>query len=134
MPEQTKLYYFVGVHAEIGGKFKLTLNRLGQTAQFTDEQYREFTYGGVALLTADEWTSCGFTEQEVSLYARPGDYTRAPLVTQQKINATRALFAKKYATLRGLIVESDEPVVVPTPVEEKKVKTDKLPVSTVTQS
>ncbi|MDE2103019.1 MAG: hypothetical protein KGL39_37590 [Patescibacteria group bacterium] len=71
------MYRFVGSYCEIdGGRIKL--ERFGQQIELSDEVAEVVVKGGGAIIPEAEFEQIGFTEQELSLYAYPGQQSGAP--------------------------------------------------------
>ena len=65
------VYHFVGSYCEIdGGRIKL--ERFGQRVELPEDVAGIVIRGGGAILPEAEFARPGFTEQELSLYAYPG--------------------------------------------------------------
>lgn len=86
-----KPYFFVGSYCEIdGGRIKL--ERFGQRIELPDEVAETVVKGGGAILPEAKFQEIGFTEQELSLYAYPGQRAGAPEVFNQKVAAAHREF------------------------------------------
>jgi hypothetical protein len=67
-------YRFVGTHAEIG---ETKLTKFGETIELTPEQ-RKDAGPRCPLVHEALFAKAGFTEQELSIYAHPGQRVDAP--------------------------------------------------------
>jgi len=81
-------FRFVGTSAEIGDR-KLT--RLGEEIALSSDDAKNAIEGGAALLPEDSFAQVGFTEQEISLYACPGQRIDAPEAFMAKLRSAWAL-------------------------------------------
>lgn len=76
-------YHFVGSYCEIdNGRIKL--ERFGQRIELPENVAETVIRGGGAILPEADFNAIGFTEQEISLYAYPGQQATAPEVFQRK--------------------------------------------------
>src|ERR1035441_2436286 len=94
-------YRFVGSYCEIGG---VRLERFGQAVDLSDEVAETAVKGGAAIIPECDFQKLGFTEQEVSLYAYPGQREGAPEVVMSKIKASWVAFHAHHRLVNGEIV------------------------------
>ncbi|MCC6591606.1 MAG: hypothetical protein IT168_33275 [Bryobacterales bacterium] len=85
-------FRFVGTTAEIGDR---RLTRLGEEVVLSAEDARQALDGGVALLPEAMFNSVGFTEQELSIYAWPGQRIDTPEAFEAKLRKAHALIGKE---------------------------------------
>ena len=93
-------YRFVGMECQIGENIKL--ERFGQQVRLSDEVAKIAVLGGAGILPEAIFDGLGFTEQEVSLYAWPGQRMGAPEVVVQKIRAAHAALHEYRASVEGV--------------------------------
>ncbi|MGE5568544.1 MAG: hypothetical protein ACM3S5_05845 [Rhodospirillales bacterium] len=86
------VYHFVGSYTEIGGG-RIKLERFGQRVELPDDLADNIVKGGGAILPEAEFNQLGFTEQELSLYAYPGQWEGAPEAFTSKQKAAHVAFA-----------------------------------------
>ncbi|MFN3323418.1 MAG: hypothetical protein ACK5AZ_07980 [Bryobacteraceae bacterium] len=87
-------YRFVGSYCEIdNGRIKL--ERFGQRIELPENVAETIIRGGGAILPEAEFNAIGFTEQELELYAYPGQQATAPGAFQRK----RAKAHRKFCEL-----------------------------------
>ena len=96
-------YNFVGSYCEIdGGRIKL--EKFGQRIDLPEDLAAVVIKGGGAILPEAEFESLGFTEQEISLYAYPGQQASAPeafLAKRTQAHAAFCLFQQLTFTEKG---------------------------------
>lgn len=93
-------YRFVGSYCEIdGGRIKL--ERFGQRIELPDEVAETVIRGGGAILPEADFESLGFTEQEISLYAYPGQQIGAPEAFTRKQQEAHRAFCELHAQASG---------------------------------
>jgi hypothetical protein len=91
-------YRFVGSYCEIdGGRIKL--ERFGQQVELPDAVAEVVVKGGGAIIPETEFESLGFTEQELSLYAYPGQQDGAPEAFAVKRHAAHVAFHDHHKSL-----------------------------------
>jgi hypothetical protein len=96
-------YRFVGSYCEIdGGRIKL--DRFGQQVELPDEVAEIVVKGGGAIIPEADFEALGLTEQEVSLYAYPGQQAGAPEVFLVKQKAAWMAFHRHHRIVNGEIV------------------------------
>lgn len=78
-------YRFVGTLCEVDEKLKL--ERLGQSAALSDTQADNVIAGGGSILPDDVFSGIGFTDQELTDYAYPGQRIEAPEGFKAKMSA-----------------------------------------------
>lgn len=79
-----KQYRFIGTETIIGDH---RLTRLGEAIELTEEEAANVLGPtGAPLLTEEAFESIGFTEQELSIYAFPGQRVDAPEAFTDKMS------------------------------------------------
>lgn len=87
------VYHFVGSYCEIGGG-RIKLDRFGQRVELPAELAENVVKGGGAILPEEDFAKFGFTEQELSLYAYPGQWSDAPEAFTRKQKAAHLAFVE----------------------------------------
>jgi len=94
-------YRFVGSYCEIdGGRIKL--ERFGQQIELPDEVAEIVVKGGGAIIPEADFEKLGFTEQELSLYAFPGQQVGAPDAFTVKHHAAHVAFHDHKQAVEGV--------------------------------
>jgi hypothetical protein len=76
-------FKFVGSECVIGDR---KLSKLGEEIMLSEQQIKDvIAPKGAALITEKAFESCGFTEQEISIYAYQGQRITAPEVFMAKL-------------------------------------------------
>jgi hypothetical protein len=97
-------YYFVGSYCEIdGGRIKL--ERFGQRIDLPEDLATTVILGGGAILPEADFESLGFTEQEISLYAYPGQQATAPEAFLKKRSQAHVAFCGLRESLGAGVAE-----------------------------
>jgi hypothetical protein len=97
-----KRYVFVGgLPSHMMGV--VSFRAWGQGADLTDEQARDLSLGGAAIVPADEFASLGLTPAESVRYAPFGSHQNAPAEFQAKKTAAVAMAEKQRAAFEAPI-------------------------------
>jgi hypothetical protein len=91
-------HFFVSNHeCQIGPSGSIyRLQTLGQIIDVEPEEAEHHMRGGCALLTEEEWISCGITPEEQKKYAMPGQRVSAPKEFMEKLAKAWKIFGDKH--------------------------------------
>jgi hypothetical protein len=95
-------YRFVGTAAMIHDRRDGELTRLGQRIELSEAEAEVVVRGGAALITEEDYDSCGFNAAEESAYAFPGSQLNAPEEFKAKLRAARTIFTERHYALTGV--------------------------------